>query len=314
MNAFRDISPGGPPKVVAHRGDSFYAPENTLVAARKGHAAGAFAWELDVHLSRDGVPVVIHDETLGRTTDAASRFAGDPREESGFRVADFTWAELASLDAGSWFVDPRGGRRTARDFGTTDRITAEDRRLFASGTVRIPRLDEALDLTRDLDWRINVELKTFPEPDPGLLPAVFEAIDRTGTAGRVLLSCFDHDDAARSVRTRPEIPVGVLSETPLHRPSFYVREVVGGWSYHPSASALGATSPAYRTRPEAASLRFLDGDLPTWVYTVNDPVLARHLADLGVTGIFTDDPGGIMKEPGLFGPGDAASLLPSRRA
>ncbi len=66
--------------------------------------AGAEAWELDVQLTRDGVAVVFHDETLSRTTDVADRFGDDPRGRDGFRLADFDWCEIASLDAGSWFV------------------------------------------------------------------------------------------------------------------------------------------------------------------------------------------------------------------
>ena len=66
MNRFRARIGRGPPVVIAHRGDSAHAPENTLDAARLGHAAGSFAWELDVYLTRDGVPVVVHDESLLR--------------------------------------------------------------------------------------------------------------------------------------------------------------------------------------------------------------------------------------------------------
>src|SRR5579875_1318608 len=114
------------PLIIAHRGDSFHSPENTLEAARLGLEAGADAWELDVQMTRDGVPVVVHDESLLRTTDVASRFAGDPRGLDGFRVADFDLDEVRSLDAGSWFVDPRGGYRSAREFGTLDRLEPSD--------------------------------------------------------------------------------------------------------------------------------------------------------------------------------------------
>src|SRR5262245_3692480 len=84
----------GRPMIVAHRGDSYRAPENTIEAARLGFEAGADAWELDVRLTADGVPVVIHDATLARTTDVARRFAGDPRAGLGFPVAAFTWVEI----------------------------------------------------------------------------------------------------------------------------------------------------------------------------------------------------------------------------
>src|SRR5277367_6919432 len=82
-------SPRNHPVIVAHRGDSYHAPENTLEAARLAWEAGAPAWEFDVQLTRDGVPVILHDESLLRTTNVATRFAGDPRGRDGFRIADF---------------------------------------------------------------------------------------------------------------------------------------------------------------------------------------------------------------------------------
>src|SRR5262249_33759263 len=85
------------PVIIAHRGDSFHAPENTIEAARLGWRSGAAAWELDVQLTRDGVPVVLHDESLARTTDVATKFAGDPRGGDGFHVSDFDFSEVRTL-------------------------------------------------------------------------------------------------------------------------------------------------------------------------------------------------------------------------
>ncbi len=296
MNRFRDRIGRGPPVVIAHRGDSAHAPENTLDAARLGHAAGAFAWELDVHLSRDGVPVVIHDESLMRTTDVASRFARDSRARCGFRVADFDWNEIRHLDAGSWFVGGDGRPRSAQAFGTMADLAPAALRRFESGSVRVPNLVEALELTRDLDWLVNVELKTFPEADPRLRHAVLAAIDATETTDRVLISSFDHEDVANIASTRPEIATGVLVETPLYREHAYVRGLVGADFLHLSAAAMGSGSRAYRSHPTPRGLRTIDPDLPTvprLVYTVNDARpdgLAAHLGSAGVSGVFTDDP------------------------
>jgi len=296
VNPFRERVGLGPPVILAHRGDSAHAPENTLEAAQLGQRAGAFAWELDVHRTRDGVPVVIHDETLTRSTNVSTRYAHDPRRESGYRVADFDWDEIRTLDAGSWFIDPSGPPRSASAFGTLDILPVADRVAFGSGRIRIPSLLDALALTRDLDWLVNVELKTFPDLDPGLLEAVLGAIDTTGMADSVLLSSFDHEDVARAAQLRPEIAVGVLSETPLSRASDYVRNLAGADFLHRSAASLGSASRAYRRSPSAANLRssaVCDRAVPTLVYTVNDARLdglATHLAAIGVSGIFTDDP------------------------
>lgn len=287
------------PMVIAHRGDSSRAPENTLEAARLGHQAGAEAWEFDVHLTRDGVPIVIHDESLLRTTDVARQFADDPRRVRGYLVSEFELEEIRILDAGSWFVDPRGGPRSATDFRTLALIKSSDRDQFLSGAVRVPTLDEALELTRELDWLANIELKSFPNTSHGLLDAVLAAVDRTETATRVLISSFDHADVARAARVRPDIPTGVLVSTPIARPADYVREFVGGLAYHPSHVVLGAAADAYLTNPSAATLRTLDliplteAGVPVLVYTVNDAStngLAVHLAEAGVRGFFTDAP------------------------
>jgi glycerophosphoryl diester phosphodiesterase len=292
----------GRPWVIAHRGDSFHAPENTLEAARWAHHVGADAWELDVQLTRDGVAVVLHDASLLRTTDVARRFAGDPRESGGFLVADFDFDEVRTLDAGSWFLDPSGGYRTAASFGTLDRLDVRDRGCYASGEIRVPTLAEALALTVQLDWCVNVELKSVPDADPRLVVAALAEIDRAGASGRVWVSSFDHDDVVRVARLRPGLPTGVLASTPPFRPHAYVRDWVGADAYHPSAFAVGAGSDAYRRDPSPRSLRSADLDtlrdagIPVFVYTVNDIAaggLADHLASAGVAGLFTDNPAGL---------------------
>ena len=106
-------SHGDFPLVLATPGRFVPAPENTIEAARLGWQDGADAWELDVQLTRDGVPVVLHDESLLRTTDVATKFAGDVRARDGFRLSDFDFVEVRALDAGSWFVNPAGGPRSA---------------------------------------------------------------------------------------------------------------------------------------------------------------------------------------------------------
>src|SRR5262249_38212381 len=159
---------------------------------------GAPAWELDVQLTRDGVPVVLHDESLLRTTDIAARFAGDPRGVDGFRVTDFDFDEIRSLDAGSWFVDDNGGARSARAFGTRDRLAPAHIEHYRSGQVFIPTLDEALILTKEQDWLVNVEIKSLPEQPPGLVDRVLEVIEETSTSDRILISSFDHNAIAET--------------------------------------------------------------------------------------------------------------------
>src|SRR5215213_901611 len=89
----------GRPLIVGHRGAMGYAPENTLASFERAVALGVDAVECDVHLSADGVPVVIHDHTLDRTTDGHGL------------VADHTLAQLKALDAGAWRGAEFAGQR-----------------------------------------------------------------------------------------------------------------------------------------------------------------------------------------------------------
>lgn len=292
----------GRPLVIAHRGDSYHAPESTLEAGRLGWEAGADAWELDVQLTRDGVPIVFHDEVLTRTTNAAARFAGDPRAVQGYRVGEFDWSEIAELDAGAWFA--------ARPENLAN-VTASHRDLYQSGSVRVPTLRQALALTSALDWLVNIELKSFPDRPGGLVEAVLRVVGETDSAHRVLLSSFDHRELARAeglLSSRPDpvrsIPRGVLVSSPLHRPHDYVRQIVGAETFHISAAALGSESTAYLRRPAAGSLwqdelaELKAAGIPVLVYTVNDHRLGTHLAELGVDAVFTDDPTGMKARLG----------------
>ena len=125
------------PRIVAHRGASHDAPENTLAAFRRAWDAGVECVELDVHLSRDGVPVIIHDADTKRTT-------GKPG-----KVAEQTLAELRALDAGSWKSAAFAGEK-------------------------IPTLAEAL-ATIPAGRTMFVEVKTGPETVPAVAKVIREA-------------------------------------------------------------------------------------------------------------------------------------------
>jgi glycerophosphoryl diester phosphodiesterase len=300
-NQFLSLLRGRPrrPLIIAHRGDSFHAPENTLVAAERAWDAGADPWEFDVHLTRDGVPVLVHDESLLRTTDVAERFSGDPREAEGFPVSLFDFDEIRSLDAGSWFLDQAQTPRSAAAFGTLGQLSSNDLALFGSGEVRVPSLREALELTARLDWLANVELKSFPNLQPALLQAVLAEIESLGVLDRVLVSSFNHRDLARARSMAPGLAIGVLTDLPLHRPDLYVVERLQADTYHPSAAVFGAEGESYRSRPHSQELATVDLDglrqrgVPVLVYTVNDTNpngLAVQLAEAGVAAVFSRRP------------------------
>jgi glycerophosphoryl diester phosphodiesterase len=289
----------GRPLLLAHRGDSAYAPENTLLAATLAQSAGADGWEFDVQLTRDGVPIVLHDSSLARTTDVALKFPGDPRSDLGYLASEFTLEEIRRLDAGAWFLAISDAARTARAFGTIERLDPDLAAVIASGSVQVPTLEEALILTEGLDWLANVEIKSSHDGDFGLVDRVLSLIDRLGVADRVLVSSFDHAEVARVAARSPGVATGVLATTPLFQPVSYVRERVGADAYHVSTRGLGTEGAGYRRGRSVEALRLFDladcrqAGLPVLVFTVNEAgrtKTAGHLAEAGVAGLFTDDP------------------------
>ena len=277
---------GRRPLLLAHRGDSSHAPENTLEAARIGLDSGADGWELDVRLTADGVPVVLHDESLLRTTDVGRRFEGDPRAGAGFLVGQFTLEEIRALDAGSWFVDPSGGPRSAGGFGTLGHLTGFDRALYSSGKVKIPTLRDALGLTLRLDKLVNVEIKPTAGDPVRLVDAVLGEIRSSGACDRASVSSFDHELVARVASAEPAVATGALVSGPPGRPAAELVASLGADALHAPADGLGRITP----------------DVPTLIYTVNDAGprgLAVQLAEMGVSGLFTDDPASLAARLGI---------------
>lgn len=170
------------PLVLGHRGASAYAPENTLEAFRLALAQGADGLELDVTLSADGVPVVIHDDRLDRTTNGQGP------------VNRRTLRELKSLDAG---------------------YTARFGQQFAGA--RLPTLAEVFEAF-DSAPVINVELKHDHSPGRQLAQKVVEVIRTHGQQDRVLLSSFQFSSLGRVKALAPELPVALLYMAPIFGP------------------------------------------------------------------------------------------------
>lgn len=144
-------------QIWAHRGARTMAPENTVPAFELALAQGAEGVEFDVQLTADRVPVVIHDETLERTTDGRGR------------VCDHTLAQLRLLDASAGFIGHAG--------------------------TRIPTLDEVLAAVGAVT--VNIELKNNKVAYPGLEEIVLAAVDRAGLADQVVLSSFNPESLRR---------------------------------------------------------------------------------------------------------------------
>ncbi len=164
------------PLVLAHRGASRVAPENTLAAFRRAAELGADGVELDVYLSQDGVPVVIHNLWVDLTTDGTGK------------VTDLPLSELRALDAGSHFLPAFAGER-------------------------IPTLTEALE---EVGKRllVNIELKPLTGRGTELEAAVAQVVRRMGLQDRIWFSSFKPYSLSVMRRLIPEIPCGMLYAPP----------------------------------------------------------------------------------------------------
>lgn len=183
------------PVIIAHRGASAKAPENTMPAFRKALELGAGGIELDVQLSRDGRVVVIHDERIDRTS-----------SQKGW-VKDLTLEELRVPDFGSWFSPEFRG-------------------------VTIPTLDEVLELLSQGDTLLNIELKNGPVFYPGIEDAVLALVKKYNMIEKVIISSFNHYSLMEVKKLRPEIRTGLLYMEGLVDPWEYALKL-GAYAIHP---------------------------------------------------------------------------------
>jgi glycerophosphoryl diester phosphodiesterase len=160
------------PVVFAHRGASAYAPENTLAAFQQALRQGAQAIEFDVKLTSDGHIVIIHDQTVNRTTNGTGQ------------VTKLPLAALRELDAGSW-------------------LSAEFR------GEKIPTLNEVFE-TFGRKLFMNIELTNYATPFDALVLKVVEIVKKHGLENRVLFSSFFPHNLMNAARLLPQIPRGQL--------------------------------------------------------------------------------------------------------
>ncbi len=256
----------GRPLVIAHRGGRALAPENTLAAAERARAAGADLWEFDVQLTRDGVPILVHDETLDRTTDAAARFP----DRAPWRADAFILEEVHTLDAGSWFALPDGSRPFAGE--------------------RVPTLEDALRWTVESGMGADVELKgasrsTFlSRRGRRLAERAVSLLRRFDLLPRAIVSSFDPPLLRHVKRISPEVPCALLL---VALPTNPVAALVGARAAVP-VNAVAIPPEAFRAEAGEALGRVGVGTL---VWTVNaEEEMGRLAREPSVAGIVTDDP------------------------
>ena len=184
----------------AHRGASAYYPENTMLSFEKALEMGATGIETDVHLTKDGVLVLIHDEMVNRTTNG-----------EGF-VKDYTYSQLSKLDAGCWMGEEFTG-------------------------IKIPTVEELIYLVKDKNIIINFEIKSGIVIYEDIEQKLIDLIYKHKINHKVILSSFNHYSVAKCNKISKEINTGVLYMEGIYKPYDYAK-TVGANAIHPYFLAI----------------------------------------------------------------------------
>ncbi len=248
--------------VISHQGGDGLYPSNTLYAFEKSAEMGVDVLELDVHASRDGHLVVIHDETLERTTNGTGLVKEKPL------------AELQELDAGyTWSPERKGERFPYRGQGIT-----------------IPTLEQVFQAFPD--YRINIEIK---QTEPSITESLCKLIREYNKQDQILVVSF-HDSDIRTFRKLcPEV---VTAGAPKEIRNFYILHRVFLANLFRSATDAFQV-PEYQDDLHIATKHFVKNaqskNVQVHVWTVDEVADMQRMIDLGVNGIITDRPDRLMK-------------------
>lgn len=232
-------------KVMAHRGASAYAPENSLFSFQKAIDMKAQGIELDIYETADGRLVIHHDNNIKRMSGVDAKIS-----ETDFDI-------LRSYNfSGEW----------------GDKF----------GFVKIPEFKEVLDLFKNTDMTVNIEMK---EGSVNYIRAIDSLVCEYGMQERVIYSSFDHFKLEKIKQINPESKTGALYAFNMSYPWIYAR-VAGFTALHPSYNQIYLYEEMgidYVKEAHAHGIK-----VNTW--TANKPAIMRHLAELGVDNIITDYP------------------------
>jgi glycerophosphoryl diester phosphodiesterase len=253
------------PLIIAHRGASALAPENTIAAFTEAIASGADGVEFDVRLSKDGVPVVIHDATLLRTAGVNEH------------VADLTSEQLSGIDVGSWFNTAYPSQARA-DFA-------------AEG---IPSLRSVLQLLEKISGPVYIEMKCETDDDvSGLVDAVCREIAESTLLERIIVKSFRLGVIPRTQAVLPGIRTAALFAPKVMRLLRKEKYLIN------IARELGADHLSVHKALISRQLvkKAEKVGMPVTVWTVNTPRWIPRARKLGVFAVITNDPATMLASP-----------------
>ena len=245
------ILPAWPyPRWVAHRGAGKLAPENTLAAFRVGAGHGYRMFECDVKLAADGVPFLLHDTTLQRTTNAREVFG----RAAGMVGGDYPWSELAKLDAGGWHS-----------------------RVYAGEP--LPTLENISSYCLANGHALNIEIKPTPGVERRTGEVVARHADRLWNNAPVppLLTSFRPEALEGAMASAAQVPRGLL-----------LASLWDGWLEKARALGCVAVVCNHTLWATATVAKVHGARMKCLSYTVNDERTAKRLLQLGTDGIITD--------------------------
>jgi glycerophosphoryl diester phosphodiesterase len=255
------------PFIIAHRGLSSRAPENTLVSYEEAYAAGADIMEIDIYLTKDDEVVLLHDDTFARTTDIVSptskltdaEVAATGRTRANIRPIDLTLEQIKKLDAGSWKSAAYAGEQ-------------------------IPTLREIIEFMKGKDILLFCELK---DTNMNVLEPAYEVIRSVGDEmlNQVVFISFNNPQTNYMVANHPDMPYGNLNSvsTDLNNPIKTIHNILNtilpmNSTYNPSYGGLNKAIIAESTAR----------GLTLWPWTINSTNDVRNFIDWGISGITTD--------------------------
>lgn len=242
------------PKVIGHRGAAAYAPENTLEGIHTAADMGIEWVELDVKLTKDQVPIIFHDEILERTTNGSGL------------VAETTYDDIKQMEAGSWFGDSFAG-------------------------IKIPTLEEAVDVLLERDLGLNLEIKPCPGREKETTEVALDILSQIwDDHDRILISSFQivsleaaqdvANDWSRGLLLAPETEEEIINPD---------------WKDLADHLNVKTVNLGTAIATRAVVEEIIDLDMYPMIYTVNDPLEARQYQAWGVETLFSDEPDVILE-------------------
>ena len=256
------------PRIIAHRGASMLAPENTLISASKAAGMGVYGLETDIQISLDGELFLLHDDTFDRTTDVKSVFPGRENEPAG----DFTLAEISQLNAGKWFVEQDPFHAISQGLVTPEQVMEYEQQV-------VPVLADWLDIVHQNHLAFIFDLKAPAENHPYAASFFEIAFNQIHQAGIDPLVWYLVDEVQLQM---------VRNLAPEMKPAF-------GADYQSPPAASDLKNEGYQMVNVEYGIdrRFIpqyqDANLWVNLYTVDEPWQFSRLWSMGVDSITTSN-------------------------